>query len=144
MAGLYDGLEEVAFKRTEGGYVFQTNNRFLIGPRRRFLVNEAQKADIAACMRETLRRIKPFVFLMMVALPAAIVGLICWFVVTSATLTVIVVDSGGKTEIHDQAIGRHGATGTLAGADGSSVAYRVSGPPGPVHCATIDQGPHRR
>ena len=87
MAGLYDGLEEVAFKRTEGGYVFQTNNRFLIGPRRRFLVNEAQKADIAACMRETLRRIKPFVFLMMAALPAAIVGLIYWFVVTSATLT---------------------------------------------------------
>ena len=32
MAGLYDGLEEVAFKRTEGGYVFQANNRFLIGP----------------------------------------------------------------------------------------------------------------
>ena len=130
MAGLYDGLEEVAFKRTEGGYVFQTNNRFLIGSRRRFLVNEAQKADIAACMRETLRRIKPFVFLMMAALPAAIVGLIYWFVVTSATLTVIVVDSGGKTEIHEQAIGRHGATGTLAGADGSSAAYRVSGPPG--------------
>ena len=114
MAGLYDGLEEVAFKRTEGGYVFQANNRFLIGPRRRFLVNEAQKADIAACMRETLRRIKPFVFVMMAALPAAIGGLIYWFVVTSATLTVIVVDSGGKTEIHDQAIGRHGATGTLA------------------------------
>jgi hypothetical protein len=130
MAGLYDGLEEVAFKRTEGGYVFQTNNRFLIGPRRRFLVNDAQKADIAACMRETLRRIKPFVFLMMAALPAAIVGLIYWFVVTSATLTVIVVDSGGKTEVHEQAIGRHGATGTLAGADGSSAAYRVSGPPG--------------
>jgi hypothetical protein len=130
MAGLYDGLEEVAFKRTEGGYVFQANNRFLIGPRRRFLVNEAQKADIAACMRETLRRIKPFVFLMMAALPAAIVGLIYWFVVTSATLTVIVVDSGGKTEIHEQAIGRHGATGMLAGADGSSAAYRVSGPPG--------------
>jgi hypothetical protein len=116
MAGLYDGLEEVAFKRAEGGYVFQANNRFLIGPRRRFLVNEAQKADIAACMRETLRRIKPFVFVMMAALPAAIGGLIYWFVVTSATLTVIVVDSGGKTEIHDQAIGRHGATGTLAGA----------------------------
>jgi hypothetical protein len=137
MAGLYDGLEEVAFKRTEGGYVFQANNRFLIGPRRRFLVNEAQKADIAACMRETLRRIKPFVFVMMAALPAAIGGLIYWFVVTSATLTVIVVDSGGKTEIHDQAIGRHGATGTLAGADGSSVAYRVSGPPGPGATAAI-------
>ena len=71
MAGLYDGLEEVAFKRTEGGYVFQTNKRFLIGSRRRFLVNEAQKADIAACMRETLRRIKPFVFVMMAALPPA-------------------------------------------------------------------------
>jgi hypothetical protein len=130
MAGLYDGLEEVAFKRTEGGYVFQANNRWLIGPRRRFLVNEAQKADIAACMRETLRRIKPFVFAMMVVLPAAIGGLIYWFIATSATLTVIVVETGGKTEIHEQAIGRHGATGTLAGADGSSAVFRVSGPPG--------------
>jgi hypothetical protein len=137
MAGLYDGLEEVAFKRTEGGYVFQANNRFLIGPRRRFLVNEAQKADIAACLRETLRRIRPFVFVAMVALPALIVGLIYWFFVTSATLTVIVVDGNGKTEIHDQAIGRRGATGTLAGADGSSVAFRVSGPPGAGATAAI-------
>jgi hypothetical protein len=130
MAGLYDGLEEVGFKRIEGGYVFQTNNRWLFGPRRRFLVNEAQKADTAACMREKLQRIRPFVFAMMVVLPAAIGGLIYWFIATSATLTVIVVETGGKTEIHEQAIGRHGATGTLAGADGSSAVFRVSGPPG--------------
>lgn len=137
MAGLYDGLEEVAFKRIEGGYVFQTNNRWLFGPRRRFLVNEAQKADIAGCMRETLRRIRPFVFAMMVVLPAAIGGLIYWFITTSATLTVIVADVGGKPEIHDQTIGRHGATGTIAGPDGSSVAFRVSGPPGPSATTTI-------
>ncbi len=137
MAGLYDGLEEVAFKRTEGGYVFQANNRWLIGPRRRFLVNESQKANIAACMRESLRRIRPFVFGMMVVLPAAIAGLIYWFITTSATLTVIVVDVGGKTEIHDQTIGRHGTSGTIAGPDGSSVAFRVSGPPGPNATTTI-------
>jgi hypothetical protein len=137
MAGICDGLEEVAFKRTEGGYVFQANNRFLIGPRLRFLVNEAQKAEIAACMRETLKRIKPFVFLMMVALPAAIGGLIYWFVATSATLTVTIVDANGNTEMYDQAIGPHGATGTLAGPDGSSVAFRVSGPPGADATTTI-------
>jgi hypothetical protein len=137
MAGLYDGLEEVAFKRTEGGYVFQANNRFLIGPRRRFLVNEAQKADIAACMRETLKRIKPFVFAMMVVLPAAIGLLIYWFIATSVTLTVTIVDADGKTEMYDQAISQHGATGTLAGPDGSSVAFRVSGPPGAGATTTV-------
>lgn len=137
MAGLYEGLEEVAFKRIEGGYVFQTNNRWFFGPRRRFLVKEAQKAEIAGCMRETLRRIRPFVFAMMVLLPAAIGGLIYWFITTSATLTVIVTDVGGKPEIHDQTIGRHGATGTIAGPDGSSVAFRVSGPPGPGATTTI-------
>jgi len=137
MAGLYDGLEEVGFKRTEGGYVFQTNNRWLFGPRRRFLVNEAQKAEIAGCMRETFRRVKPFVFAMMVVLPAAIGGLIYWFIATSATLSVIVADVGGKPEIHDQSIGRHGATGTIAGPDGSSVAFRVSGPPSPNATTTI-------
>jgi hypothetical protein len=101
------------------------------------LVNEAQKAELAACTRETLRRIKPFVFATMIALPAAIGGLIFWFVSSSATLTVIVVDGNGKTEIHDQAIGRHGATGTLAGADGSSVTFRVSGPPGAGATAAV-------
>jgi hypothetical protein len=136
MAGLYEGLEEVAFKRTEGGYVFQANNRFLLGPRRRFLVNEAQKTDIASCMRETFRRIRPFVF-GMVVLPAAIGGLIYWFIASSATLTVIVADVGGKPEVHDQTIGRHGASGTIAGPDGSSVAFRVSGPPGPNATTTI-------
>jgi hypothetical protein len=100
------------------------------------LVNEAQKAELAACTRETLRRIKPFVFATMIALPTAIGGLIFWFVTSSATLTVIVVDGNGKTEIHDQAIGRHGATGTLAGADGSSVTFRVSGPPGATAAVT--------
>jgi len=30
MAGLYDGLEEVSFKRIAGGYVFQSNSPCLI------------------------------------------------------------------------------------------------------------------
>jgi hypothetical protein len=136
MAGIYDGIEGVAFKRIEGGYVYQVNNRWLIGPRGRFFVTEAQKADLAACMRETLRRLKPFVLATAIGLPAAITGLIYWFVVSSATLTVIVVDRNGKIESHEQAIGRHGASGTLVAADGSSVAYRVSGAPGPDATAT--------
>lgn len=30
MAGLYDGLEEIPFKAVPGGYVFQTNNAWLM------------------------------------------------------------------------------------------------------------------
>jgi hypothetical protein len=53
MAGLYDGLEEVAFKRVAGGYLFQANNPYFFGPKQRYLVNETQKAEIAPCLRET-------------------------------------------------------------------------------------------
>ena len=45
MAGLYDGLEEVAFKPVAGGFVFQTSNPWLIGRQRRYFVNETQKVD---------------------------------------------------------------------------------------------------
>jgi hypothetical protein len=78
MAGLYDGVEEVAFKPIAGGYVFQSNNPWLIGPRRRYFVNETQKAEIAACLRETLRRIKPYVFAAAALIPVALVAEGLW------------------------------------------------------------------
>jgi hypothetical protein len=80
MAGLYDGIEEVAFKRIAGGYVFQSNNPWLIGPRRRYFVNETQKAEIAACIRQTLRRIKPFALVSAVLIPLVLVAGVLWLV----------------------------------------------------------------
>jgi hypothetical protein len=130
MAGLYDGLEEVSFKRIDGGYVFQSNNPWLIGPRRRYFVNEAQKAEIAACIRETLRRIKPFVFVAMVLIPAILIGTIFWFATRGGTLNVTVVESGGQATTYSQPIGPDGSSGTLPGTDGARVRFHVSGLPG--------------
>jgi hypothetical protein len=137
MAGLYDGLEEVPFKRIAGGYVFQTNNPWFIGPKRRYVVNEAQKADIAACMRETFRRLKPFVFVAMVLIPAVLAGSIFWFATRAGTLTATVTESDGRTTTYSQAIGPDGTSGTLPGTEGSSVTFHVSGLPGSGTTVTI-------
>jgi hypothetical protein len=138
MAGLYDGLEEVAFKPIAGGYVFQANNPWLIGPRRRYFVNEAQKADIAACVRETLKRLKPFVLAAAILIPVIMVGSIFWFATSGATLIVTITEESGQTTTYNQPIGPHGSTGTLEGAEGSSVVFRVSGPPGGGATVTIN------
>jgi len=137
MAGLYDGLEEVAFKRIAGGYVFQANNPWLIGPRRRYFVNEAQKAEIAACVRETLKRLKPFVLVAAILIPVIMTGSLFWFATSGATLVVTVIEASGQTTKYDQPIGPHGSIGTLAGTEGSSVVFRVSGPPGNGATVTI-------
>jgi hypothetical protein len=80
MAGLYDGLEETAFKRVPGGYVFQSRNPWFFGPPHRFLVTEVQKTEIARCVRETFQRIKPYVFATAVAMPVALGGGIFWLI----------------------------------------------------------------
>jgi hypothetical protein len=137
MAGLYDGLEEVGFKRIAGGYVFQTNNAWFFGPRRRYFVSEAQKAEIAACLRETLQRIKPFVFVAMVLIPAILIGSIFWFATRSGTLNVTVVESDGQTTSYSQPIGLSGSTGTLPCTEGWNVVFHVSGQPGGTTTATF-------
>jgi predicted neutral ceramidase superfamily lipid hydrolase len=48
-------MEELSFKPVTGGYVFQTPNPWLIGPRRHYLVNEAQKTELAAGLRRMWR-----------------------------------------------------------------------------------------
>ena len=129
MAGLYEGLEEAPFKPVDGGYVFQANNPWLIGPRRRYFVDDAQKAAIAGCIRQTLQRIKPWVFVAAVLIPAITIILTFWFAMRGATLSVTVTEAGGPTTTYTQPIGRNGSTGTLAGAAGAKVAFAVSGPP---------------
>src|SRR5437588_10212166 len=99
----------------------------LIGPRRRYLVNESQKAEIAECIRQTLRRIKPFVFSAAILIPLVLIGSIFWFATSGATLSVTIVDASGQTT-SQQWVGPHGATGTLAGAAGSRTIFTVSGP----------------
>ena len=126
MAGLYDGLEEAAFKQVSNGHVFTSSCPWLIGPRRRYLVNASQKAEIAECIRQTLRRIKPFVFSAAILIPLVLIGSIFWFATSGATLSVTVVDASGPTTTR-QWIGPHGATGTVVGAAGSRSVFTVSG-----------------
>jgi len=79
--GLYDGLEETAFKQVAGGYVFQTNNLWVIGPRRRYFVNEAQKAEIAERMRQIMGELKPFIIVSLIVLPLVTVAAAFWFII---------------------------------------------------------------
>jgi hypothetical protein len=74
MAGLYDGMEEAAFKRIDAGWVFQSRNPWLFGRSRYYLVDEAQKTAIAGCIRETLRKLKPVVIAAMFIIPLLNVG----------------------------------------------------------------------
>jgi hypothetical protein len=136
MAGLYEGLEEVAFKRIPDGYVFQTNNLWLFGPRRRFLVNEAQKRAVAACIRETLISIKPFVFIAAVLIPLALIGGTVWLALQGGTLNVAETHVGSSTTTYSQMIGQSGSTGTLT-SDSSRVVFHVSGPPGDGATVTV-------
>jgi hypothetical protein len=72
MAKWYEGAEEAAFKPVAGGYVFQPPSLGWPFARSRcYLVNEAQKAELAACLRAQRRR----VFLMLVAYMLIVVGL---------------------------------------------------------------------
>jgi hypothetical protein len=58
MAKWYDGAEEAAFKPVAGGYVFQPPSLYWPFARSRgYLVNEAQKAELMACLRRQRRRI---------------------------------------------------------------------------------------
>lgn len=46
-----NGIEEISFKRTDGGWIFKLRNPFLIGPSSYFLVSNAQKPSIVECLR---------------------------------------------------------------------------------------------
>jgi hypothetical protein len=126
MAGLYDGLEEVAFKRISGGYLFVSNNPWLIGTRRRYFVNEAQKAEIAECLRQTMRRI----IICAVLIPLVLVAAVLWLAFSGCTLSVTTVGATGESSTYTQPIAPTGSTGTLAGAAGATIIFKVSRPPG--------------
>ena len=130
MAGLYEGIEEVAFKKVEGGYVFQTSNPWLVGPRRRYFVDETRKAAIAECIRETLRRIRPFALVAAIVIPAIILGGTLWLTFRDTTLRVTVTSATGQSSVFDLPIDRSGGGGEVAGEAGAKVLFHVSGPPG--------------
>jgi hypothetical protein len=131
MTGLYNGVEEIPFKKTDSGYVFKCNNPWLIGPRRYYDVNEAQKTEITACLRETLRRLKPFVFAMIIVIPLSLVGGVFWLVTNSGTLTVIEVDSAQNSVVTTQFVDPFtGSTGSVTGSDGSRTVFHINRLPG--------------
>ena len=138
LAGLYDGLEEVAFKPVAGGYVFQTSNPWLIGRKRRYFVNETQKAEIVTCIRQTMRRKMPFALAMAVLFPLVLVAAVFWLVIgdqPTATLTVVTeVDHTSRSTVATLPIDLSGAAFSYTvdpPAGGMAVtAVHVSGPPG--------------
>ncbi|WP_020174829.1 hypothetical protein [Methyloferula stellata] len=130
MAGLYEGVEEIPFKKIDGGYVFQANNAWFFGPKQRFFVSETQKLEIAACIKETMRRIKPFVFVAMVLIPLLLLGGTLWFALQGGTLNVTLTDASGKVTSYSQSIGSTGSSGSVAGPTGTSVLFHVNAPPG--------------
>ena len=125
------GLENVAFKPTAGGYVFQANASWWLGRRRSYFVTEAQKADIAACTRETLRRIKPFALIAAVVIPILLIGGALWlaFHTGGGALTVTITSASGQTTSFVQPIDADGSTVTVDGEAGAKVVCHVSGPP---------------
>ena len=50
----FDGMEEVAFKPRADGFVYCPPNPWLFGRNRYYLVNEAQKSDLARLHRRML------------------------------------------------------------------------------------------
>ena len=66
MAKWYEGAEEAAFKPVAGGYLFQAPNPWPFGRSSAYLVNEAQKATLAARLRRMRRQILRLAVLFMV------------------------------------------------------------------------------
>ena len=121
MAGIYDGVDEIAFTSVAGGFVFQTNNRWFFGPRRRYFVNDAQKSIISACIRETLRRLIPVVIVAAIVFPLVLIGGTFWLAFQGASLRVTVTNAAGDTTSYIQAIDRDGSTVTLSGQAGAKM-----------------------
>jgi hypothetical protein len=72
MAKWYEGAEEAAFKPVAFGYIFQPPGLFWPFTRQpAYLVNEAQKAELIACLRRQRRR----VFLLVVVYALIVMGL---------------------------------------------------------------------
>jgi hypothetical protein len=130
VAGLYSGVEDLAFTSVADGFVFQTNNPWLLGPRRRYFVNDAQKAIISACIRETLRRLIPVVIVAAIVIPLVLIGGTLWLAFQGASLGVTATNAAGDTTSYIQAIDRDGSTVTLAGEAGAKFVAHVSGFPG--------------
>jgi len=85
MAKWYEGAEESAFKPFAGGYVFQPPSLYWPFARQRgYLVNEAQKAELADCLRRQRRQI----FLLLVVYVLIVLGLTVAFGMSDAHLQI--------------------------------------------------------
>ena len=72
----FAGMEELSFRRVPDGWVYRAPNPWLVGPGRYYLLNEAQKSEVAGHLRRAWR----FTFFAIVVVVAAGVPL------TAATL----------------------------------------------------------
>ncbi len=75
MSSWYEGAPGAAFKPIAGGYLFQSRNPWLIGPSRRYLVTEAQKGEIVARLLDSVRRARPWMIPISLAISLAMLVL---------------------------------------------------------------------
>jgi hypothetical protein len=84
MAGVLDRAVEAAFKPVPGGYEFRRPNPWLFGFWRTYLVNDAQKEVLAACVRQRQR---------------LILGLLGIYLLLAAAATVLFQAMGGPPNL---------------------------------------------
>ena len=131
------GPEERFFKPAPGGYVFQLNSPWLFGPSRRFLVDEAQKTEIAACFRRNRRTSLMLLIVLLALMSLASAAGIFWLSTHGSMLKVTITSVDGASTSYSQSIGANGADGVLTGAAGATVHFHVSGPPGEGATLTV-------
>ena len=138
MTGLYAGIDEAPFKRTAGGWVFQTHNKWLLGSRDRYFVTDAQKSEIAACLRSSIRRVSRYavgyVLLMILLMGLGIAWLLSHY---GSTISISSKDEAGEATT-TQFVNATGAKGEFT-SGGVAFTYSADGPPGDGHKLSVNQ-----
>lgn len=71
-------IEAVNFKQVPGGYVYRAPNRWMFGPVRHYLANEAQKAEIIAILTPRRPVLKQMMLWIALVLMVAAAGTVVW------------------------------------------------------------------
>lgn len=126
MAGLYDGFEELGFKRIDSGYLFQSYG--LWPPARRcFIVTAQQKAAITAHLRQTMRQLIPYSIAVALFVLLALMGTAWWLSSVNPVLSITIAKASGQSTTITRPIEAGGTSGTIAGEGGAWIAYKLSG-----------------
>ena len=70
----FDRMHERAFKRVPEGWIFRAPNPWLFGPRRHYLIDQAQKSELSIHLRQVYRVVeRALIIIVAIAVPVALV-----------------------------------------------------------------------